>query len=71
MRRRRRLPKPEYCARTGKRRWPSADAAVEVLHQAANRRWRARWTGESTNRHEVRHYLCPYCSGWHLTSQEG
>lgn len=68
--RRKALPKPEKCERTGKVRWPDAKAAVEVLHQAKNSATRAADAGLPSRRNEVRHYECHFCKGFHTTSQE-
>lgn len=67
--RRRGLPRPDRCKATGKVRWPDGKAAVDVLHKASTA---ARWAelhGEGSRRHEVRHYRCPHCKGFHTTSQ--
>ena len=68
-RQRRRLPKPDRCARTGKVRWPDSRAAVEVLHLAKNSADKAQADGIATRRQEVRHYKCGFCNGFHTTSQ--
>ena len=66
---RRRLPKPDRCAKTGKVRWPDSRAAVEVLHLAKNSATKAQADGIATRRQEVRHYKCCFCNGFHTTSQ--
>ena len=68
-RRHRPLPKPDRCRVTGKVRWPDSRAAVEVLHLAKNAAIRAAQDGIDSRRHEVRHYRCPHCQGFHTTSQ--
>lgn len=51
----------ESCRRTGKRRYPDHQSAVQALHRFA----------QSTRaRKPVRAYPCDLCKGWHITSQE-
>lgn len=64
-----RAPKPTLCPVTGKRRFPSSDAAVIVLHQAQSARRRADSEAGFTRRQERRHYFCHHCRGWHTSSQ--
>lgn len=66
---RRAMPRPDRCPVTGKVRWPDGKAAVEVLHQASTAAHWAEVNGQQSRRHEVRHYLCPHCKGFHTTSQ--
>lgn len=71
MRTSRRRPRyrPTKCNVTGKVRFPDHDLAVEVLHDAANRRRRWADAGTESRRQECRTYECDGCKGWHLTSQ--
>ena len=52
-----------YCSQAGKRRYGSPDRAKEALAAAV-----ARGPGRS-GQIEVRYYQCPWCQGYHLTSQ--
>lgn len=65
----RRLPEPDTCPVTHKDRWPDKRAAVEVLHRAQVSRRRAEEAGLTSRRQECRTYRCPFCAGWHTTSQ--
>lgn len=62
-------PKPTTCARSGKKRWPDHESAVEFLHSATNSRYFAQMKGYVSPRSEVRAYRCDACNGWHTTSQ--
>lgn len=65
-----RAPRTTRCPDTGKRRYPSSDAAVTALHKAQRaRRWAA-LDEMSSRRRECRHYYCTSCRGWHTTSIE-
>lgn len=64
------LPK---CEATGKVRFETKSAALIKLHRLKD--IYSRRTGQRCNRlrrkrKEKRAYYCPYCGGWHLTSQD-
>ena len=63
------MPRPERCQATGKVRCPDGKAAIAVLHQASTAAHWAEVNGQQSRRHEVRHYRCPHCNGFHTTSQ--
>jgi hypothetical protein len=41
---------------------------VEALHRAKTAQYFADLDATPTRRRERRHYRCPECKGWHLTS---
>jgi hypothetical protein len=49
-------------------RFPDSRAAVAALHRAKNTQRFAELDSTPTRRRECRHYRCPECKGWHLTS---
>lgn len=56
------------CPRTGKTRYRSEWDAIDAM---ARTRKRVSFRGESSSSPPAaRVYACPYCEGWHLTSQE-
>lgn len=50
-------------------RYPDKRAADHVLHFAGNARVREDLDGALTQHREIRAYECPFCAGYHLTSQ--
>ena len=59
-----RVPADGYCSIARKRMYATEEKAKEALAVARRR-------GESKGGQiEKRVYQCPWCSGWHLTSQE-
>ena len=61
-------PRLKTCRATNKVRFPDSRAAVEALHRAKTIRYFAELDATTTRRRECRHYRCPECKGWHLTS---
>ncbi len=53
------------CNKTLKRRYATEQAAQRVLLSARIKRS----LHDNDRRHEERAYQCPFCDGWHLTSQ--
>ena len=61
-------PRLKTCRATSKVRFPDSRAAVEALHRAKTAQYFAALDSTMTRRRECRHYRCPDCKGWHLTS---
>lgn len=57
----------KVCEDTGKRRFAKAEAL-----KALDERKMGTWKGVDSERpkREERIYRCPFCKGWHLTSQQ-
>lgn len=55
------------CNKTLKQRYSTEQKAKQVLLSARI----SRSLREGSKRREERAYLCPFCEGWHLTSQGG
>ena len=62
------VPRLKKCRATSKVRFPDGRAAVEALHRAKTAQYFSALDSTMTRRRECRHYRCPECKGWHLTS---
>lgn len=68
---RRHAPRRPRCKETGKARFRDGDDAALGLRLLKEQASRADVEGGTHKINVVRKYRCPFCKGWHLTSQKG